>query len=48
MMEKSDVLLIATLQGWDLSAGISHEVETFAAADKPVLYVDPKTLEITP
>lgn len=46
MMEKSDVLLIARMEGWDKSFGIKHEIEVFQAAGKPIKFLNPQSLFI--
>ncbi len=45
-MEKADALLVGKLHGWDKSYGISHELEYFRSCGKPVLFIDPYTMEI--
>lgn len=44
-MEKSDILLIAKMEGWKQSKGISEEGQFFALLGKPILYLDCKTLD---
>lgn len=39
-------LLVGKLDGWDESIGIADELTQFRAAGKPVLFVDPETLEV--
>ena len=46
IMDKADVLLVAHMETWDKSFGISHEIEVFRAAGKPVLHLDPVKLEL--
>jgi nucleoside 2-deoxyribosyltransferase len=46
LMEAADALLVAELDGWDESVGIGYEADVFAAAGKPVYYLDPVTMEI--
>lgn len=41
MMEASDCLIVAHMDGWDVSYGIEHEVNFFAAAGKPIFDLDP-------
>lgn len=48
MMEKADCLLVAMMQGWESSAGIKHEIETFIERDKPVYFLGPDDLSIAP
>lgn len=46
LMEVCDALIIAELDGWLDSEGIQYERDVFEAADKPVFYIEPKTLEV--
>jgi hypothetical protein len=46
MMERSDVLVVGMMAGWEKSFGIAHEIEYFTTAAKPVCYLDPSNLEI--
>ncbi len=39
MMAKSDAMLVGTMEGWETSKGVLHEIETFRAADKPIFYL---------
>src|SRR5689334_15470541 len=39
-------LIIAMLDGWRDSRGIKYEEREFRAAQKPILYCDPDTLEL--
>jgi hypothetical protein len=45
MMERSDILVVAKMRGWDRSFGVAHEIEWFTEAGKPVCYLDPATLK---
>jgi len=45
MMEKADTLIVAMMDGWRDSKGIGIEIDAFTKAGKPVLYLDPETLE---
>ena len=45
-MERADALIVAKLDGWDKSRGLKEEIETFAAAKKPILYLNPYSMEI--
>jgi hypothetical protein len=47
MMRKSDALVIAKLESWELSHGIALERKQFVSAKKPYYYIDPVTLEVT-
>lgn len=46
LIAKSDLLLVAMMQGWEESVGIRHEIDAFVEADKPVLFLDPEDLAI--
>lgn len=46
-MEACDTLLIAKLDGWDISVGIHDEKDAFSRAGKPIYFVDPITMEIS-
>jgi hypothetical protein len=46
MMDASDAMCIAKLEGWDTSYGIKHEIEVFRLARKPIYELDPATLKI--
>lgn len=43
-VDAAQACIVATLPGWDTSRGIAHEVASFLAAGKPVIYVDPQSL----
>lgn len=45
MMDRCEVLLVAKMRGWERSHGIAHEIEVFTEAHKPVLYLDPASLQ---
>lgn len=47
MMNVSDALLIAKMESWEYSYGISEEMKIFAKAQKPIFYLTPETLEIS-
>lgn len=38
--------IVAKLDGWENSSGIAGEIRDFRAAQKPILYCDPETLEL--
>lgn len=40
-MEAARGLIVCRMTGWQLSAGITHEMETFDEMDKPILFMDP-------
>ena len=48
MMARSDALLVAQMESWEISKGLAHEVDYFLTHDKPVLYLDPKMLMVRP
>lgn len=39
MMEASEALVVAEMQGWQESKGIQHEIEFFERAGKPIYYL---------
>lgn len=47
MMDAADLLLIATMEGWDNSKGILHEVDYFFNHKKDIKFIDPTSLELT-
>lgn len=46
MMEKSDAVVVVKMDGWSESRGVTHEIETFHTAGKPVFYLDPITCTV--
>lgn len=46
MMSRCDVLLVAHMDGWDLSRGIEHEVKFFQRIGKAVFDLDPDSLKM--
>jgi hypothetical protein len=42
-----DECLVAKMDGWQESSGVTHEIAEFKKAGKPVRYLDPKTLAIS-
>ena len=40
MMDAAAGLIVAKMEGWRESYGLTHEIEVFTAARKPVLYLD--------
>lgn len=46
IMDKADAMLVAEMTGWKESRGIAHEIDVFTAAQKPVYYINPDTLEV--
>lgn len=47
-LEWCDELYVATMPGWQESAGVAHEIKYFADNGLPISNVDPVTLQITP
>lgn len=41
MMDKADAMIVAMMKGWDESKGVRHEIEFFAAAGKPIFFLNP-------
>lgn len=46
IMEKSDAMLVAKMETWQISTGIKHEIDFFTEAGKPIFYLDIETLEV--
>lgn len=45
-MQRCDALVIALMEGWDQSYGITHEILWFRSHRKSVFSIDPKTYEV--
>lgn len=45
-LDKCDALIVAELDGWQDSYGVTWEIDAAREADKPVYYVNPTTLEV--
>jgi hypothetical protein len=46
MMDAADCLIVAHMKGWDVSYGVKHEIEFFRREQKPVVHINPVTLDI--
>lgn len=46
MMNKSEALLVARMDGWDESFGIAEEIKFFKSAGKSIYHLDPDKLEL--
>lgn len=46
MMEKSEAMIVAMMEGWETSYGVRHEIEVFAGAVKPVYFLEPTELSV--
>lgn len=46
IMEKADALLVAMLDTWESSYGVSEEINIFLTAGKPIYFLHPKTLRV--
>lgn len=46
MMTVCNACLVVEMSGWRDSVGITHEIARFLAANKPVLYLDPKSMMV--
>lgn len=44
MMRLSDVLIVAHMESWETSTGVTFEIEEFRKAGKPIFDCDPETL----
>lgn len=40
----SDSLIVAMMDGWRTSEGVTHEIAEFRRAGKPIVYLDPVTM----
>lgn len=47
MMDAADAIVIVKLDGFDDSYGVDYEKDVFLAADKPIFYLDPNTMELS-
>ena len=47
MMDRSDILIVAHMEGWQESAGLRFEVDHFERAHKPIYDLNPATLTMT-
>lgn len=47
MMLLTDCLLVAKLDGWDKSKGVTHEIEFFQKRGRPIYYIEPQTLVVS-
>lgn len=41
LMAAADGLIVLKLMTWDRSSGLAFEIKGFAAADKPIVYMEP-------
>lgn len=46
MMDAASALLVAQMEGWRESHGVTHEIKVFARAQKPIFYLDPAALRV--
>lgn len=46
LLEACDVLVVAQLPGWRESRGVRHEIDWFANAVRPIVYLSPETLAV--
>ncbi|SKA30882.1 DUF1937 family protein [Consotaella salsifontis] len=44
LMDAASSLVVLTMETWEDSLGLRHEIATFLAGGKPVVYVDPAEL----
>jgi hypothetical protein len=47
IMKACDAMIVAKMDSWDRSYGIGEEIKFFNAANKPIYYLDPETLEVS-
>lgn len=45
-MNLSGAIVVARMKGWQVSDGVAEEIDRFEKADKPVFFLNPKTMEI--
>lgn len=45
-MHAAQALVVAEMDGWQVSKGIAHEMERFQQLGKPFYFIDPNTLEV--
>jgi hypothetical protein len=48
MMKICGALLIAKMESWEKSTGLRHEADEFKFQYKPVFYIDPVSLAVSP
>lgn len=48
MMDAACGIIVCKLPTWDQSRGVSHEIETFVKAGKPVIYMEPGEVPAIP
>lgn len=46
IMKKSDALLVVKMDSWQDSYGIAEEIKAFTADCKPIMYLNPETMEV--
>lgn len=46
MMDKSDAMVVAMMDGWFESKGVRHEIDVFNSAGKPVFFLNPVDFSI--
>lgn len=46
-MDVASGILVVTMPGWQESRGVAEEVKYFEARGLPVVFLDPKTMEVT-
>lgn len=44
MMNAADILIVAQMDGWEVSKGIAHEIKFFETRGKPIYDLDPATM----
>lgn len=42
LMDKASALIVLMMDGWQESVGLTHEIDCFAKAGKPIVYVRPE------
>lgn len=46
MIDAASSLVVLLMHGWQDSVGLAYEIEAFAAAGKPIVYVEPESLVV--
>lgn len=47
LMDRSDVLVVVQMRGWNKSKGVKMEIDAFKSAGKPIFYLDPQDRSLT-
>jgi hypothetical protein len=47
LMDSAFALIVVKMTGWGVSYGVSEEMKRFAAAGKPIWFLDPETMLVS-